>query len=289
MNKPVLVTGASGFIGRRLAARLEKEGLEVLRLSSAEGDLRQEETWARSRGRSVDHVYHLAGRTYVPESWVNPALFFSTNVLGTANALEFCRQEKASLTFASAYVYGRPERLPVAESAPAKPDNPYAQSKYLAEQLCRFYSEHFSVPVGIARTFNVYGPGQSEKFLIPTVIRQAREAPEIVVQDISPKRDFVFVDDVVDALVRLGQHRPALAIYNIASGTSVSVREVVALVQRVLQTNKPIRELGASRQGEIQEVLGDAGRVRTELGWTPVVSLQNGISAIARPGTVSGL
>lgn len=282
MHKRILVTGAEGFVGRHLVAQLQRDGVEVLCLTRTHGDVRHEETWGAFRGRSVSHVYHLAGRTYVPESWSNPGLFFSTNIVGTLNALEYCRGEGASLTFVSAYVYGVPDKLPVAETAPPKPNNPYAHSKYLAEQACRSYFQQFSLSIGIARPFNVYGPGQDERFLIPLILRQARSEPEICLDSLAPKRDFVHVDDLVDALVRLGERRDGLGVFNIASGKSCSVSEVVRLIQSALGSVKPVRERGTSRRNEIDDVVGDATRTRTELGWAPRVTLEDGLSRLVR-------
>src|SRR6202011_2766469 len=110
-------------------------------------------------------------------------------------------------TLVSSYMYGHPERLPIPEDHPLRASNPYSHSKLLAEQITRFYQESFGVPVTIVRPFNLYGPGQSEDFLIPTLIRQAlaQDSNAIVVADLTPKRDYIYIDDVVDLLVRLGE------------------------------------------------------------------------------------
>lgn len=282
MGERVLVTGADGFVGRHLVAQLEHDGYEVSRLTRAHGDIRNSETWDALRGKAISHVYHLAGKTYIPDSWSNPGPFFATNVGGTLQALEYCRTADASLTFVSAYVYGTPDRLPVTETAAAKPNNPYAHSKYLAEQACRSYFEQFSLPVNIVRPFNVYGPGQDERFLVPLIVRQAKFEAEITLDSLSPKRDFVHVRDLVDALVLVGKRRSGINLFNIASETSVSPREIVDLVQHALGVSKPVRERRASRRNEIEDVVGNAGRAHRELGWTPRVVLEDGLSRLAR-------
>ena len=282
MGERVLVTGADGFVGRHLVAQLEHDGYEVSRLTRAHGDIRNSETWDALRGKAISHVYHLAGKTYIPDSWSNPGPFFATNVGGTLQALEYCRTADASLTFVSAYVYGTPDRLPVTETAAAKPNNPYAHSKYLAEQACRSYFEQFSLPVNIVRPFNVYGPGQNERFLVPLIVRQAKFEAEITLDSLSPKRDFVHVRDLVDALVLVGKRRSGINLFNIASETSVSPREIVDLVQHALGVSKPVRERRASRRNEIEDVVGNAGRAHRELGWTPRVVLEDGLSRLAR-------
>jgi nucleoside-diphosphate-sugar epimerase len=282
VSERVLVTGADGFVGSHLVARLGRDGQEVISLTRTHGDIRNGETWDRLRGEAVSHVYHLAGKTYVPESWSDPGLFFSTNVGGTLRALEFCRATSASLTFVSAYVYGTPDRVPVSETAPARPNNPYAHSKYLAEQACRSYFEQFSLPIGIVRPFNIYGPGQDDRFLVPLILRQVRSEPEVCLDSLAPKRDFVHVDDLVEALVRTGRRRDGLAVFNVASGKSFSVSEVVRIIQQALGSSKPVLERGTARRNEIDDVVGDAQRARSELGWAPSVPLEEGLSKLAR-------
>jgi len=282
VSERILVTGADGFVARHLVAQLERDGHAVERLARAHGDVSRAETWRAFRDKGVSHVYHLAGKTYVPDSWSQPGPFFDTNVGGTFQALEYCRETRASLTFVSAYVYGVPDKLPVTEAAPAKPNNPYALSKYLAEQACRSYCEQFSVPIAIVRPFNIYGPGQDERFLIPSILRQARAEGEIVLDSLSPRRDFVHVRDLVDALVRVGRWRDGLALFNIASGTSFSVSEVVELIQSALGSAKPVRERRAERRNEIDDVVGDARYAMAELGWTPCVTLEAGLSRLVR-------
>ena len=134
MSEKVLVTGATGFIGRALVRRLREDGREVIDLGSRDGDIRRRATLARFLDAGVRCVFHLAGRSFVPDSWTDPGGFLEINVLGTANALEFCRAAGAGLVFVSAYVYGEPEHLPIDESAPVRPNNPYAHSKHMAEQ-----------------------------------------------------------------------------------------------------------------------------------------------------------
>src|SRR5438270_91180 len=150
---PVLVTGASGFIGRALAARLEQTGQSVVRVSRAHGfDILRD-------GLPLDgvrHVFHLAARTGVAESWDEPVAYFDANALGTARVLEQCRRHGCGMTFLSAYVYGPPQRLPIAETEPVEPNNPYALSKSIGEQLCAFYSRFYGLPVVALRAFNVY-------------------------------------------------------------------------------------------------------------------------------------
>ncbi len=277
----ILLTGASGFIGRALKKRFLANGHSLLELNSENGGVTNPDLFQAMAGKEISHVFHLAGKTFVPDSWDDPAGFFSTNVAGTQNVLEFCRQQKVGLTFVSAYLYGQPGRLPISENCPIRPNNPYAQSKHLAEQLCGFYAREFGVKVNIIRPFNVYGDGQQDRFLIPTIIKQAREQATIVLKDLEPRRDYVFLEDLVDALVATLGCSEQYAVFNIGSGYSLSVREVVETVQMALGTDKPVRDEGVIRTNEISDVVADIRRARAGLGWKPRTGFSEGIQAIA--------
>lgn len=280
MSERILVTGATGFVGRALVCRLQEAGHAVIGIGSRDADLRQRGSLASHAGSGVTCVVHLAGRSFVPDSWADPGGFVDTNVGGTSNVLEFCRQSGARLVYVSAYIYGVPERLPVDEAAIVRPNNPYAQSKHLAEQLCSFYAKQFSVAVTVLRPFNIYGPGQDARFLIPTIVRQAFEEAEIRVRDLAPKRDFVYVDDVAVAIEKTLARDAGFAIFNVASGTSVSVGDIIDTVQSLLGTRKPVTVEGGPRHNEIADVVGDTSLASAELGWRPAVALSDGIARI---------
>ena len=284
MRKTVLVTGASGFIGRPLCEALEREGCTVLRHSSADGDIAS----CTLLGGGVEHVFHLAARTFVPDAWSAPLPFYATNVLGTVNVAEFCRRHGASLTLLSSYVYGRPQFLPMSEDHPVAAFNPYGHSKLLAEEVCRYYSRQFGIHAIIVRPFNVYGPGQSESFLIPTLVRQALdpETSEISIADDRPRRDYLFVDDLVDLLVRTMRQRDAEAfamdVFNAGSGSSVNPRELAELILRVAGVEKPVDSRGEVRADEVLDTVADVGKAKQILGWEPRTSLAEGLRRIVQ-------
>jgi nucleoside-diphosphate-sugar epimerase len=276
-NDPVLITGGTGFVGRALAARLRQDGRPFRALGSADGDIADPGTLASLRDARFSSVIHLAARSYVPDSWREPEAFMRTNVQGTRNVLELCRATRAPLVFASSYVYGNSPIQPIGEDVPPAPANPYARSKVEAEQACRFYSDRHGVNVSILRPFNVYGPGQDERFLVPSIVRQVRKGGAIEVQDISPRRDWVFVDDLVAALVAAAQRRGPCSVYNIGSGASTSVGDLVARIQALAGTTLPVRVTGAPRENEIADTVADISKARRELGWAPSVSLDEGL------------
>jgi len=270
----VLVTGADGFVGRHLVAALRSAGTDVVEHSSDNGDIAD----CRLAYQGVDHLFHLAARSYVPESWEDPRSFYETNVVGTVNALEFCRRQKASITLISSYVYGRPQRLPVDENHPLQPFNPYGHSKIMAEEAGRYFEAAFGVRLGVVRPFNLFGPGQREQFLIPTLLRQAlsKGSPAIEVMDLRPRRDFLYIADFVDLLTRLAS-RERTGIYNAGAGVSVSIGELAGLINGLLDKTKPLFCLERPRPDEVLDMYADIGKARRELGWEPRTNLREGL------------
>lgn len=275
--KSILVTGAGGFIGRRLVSVLKQVGHEVFELTSTDGDIVDPATLAGFDESSVDMVFHLAGRTYVPDAWQEPADFQRVNVTGTLNVLEFCRKRGIPLTYVSAYLYGIPASLPVKESDQVNPNNPYALSKFLAESVCRFYAEHFGVPVTIIRPFNIFGPGQKGHFLIPEIIAQVKANRPIHLKDLTPRRDYLYLDDLIDALVCTIGVGKGYHLYNIGYGCSLSVAEIVNAIQSAAGTSLPVISENMPRQNEISDVYADISHAKQELGWYPQHTFDEGI------------
>jgi nucleoside-diphosphate-sugar epimerase len=274
----ILVTGASGFIGKHLVARLRAVGHEVVETRRSTGDVADEATWKSYP--AADVVVHLAGRSFVPESWTNPELFFQSNLLGTVAALNWCKRHSGRLVFLSSYLYGNPQRLPIGEDAPLYATNPYALSKLMAEEAARFYAENFRVPVTVFRPFNVYGSGQSEKFLIPSIIKQVSAGNGIRVKDLEPRRDYVHVLDLVDAIVLALGERRGFSVFNIGSGSSHSVADVIANIQQVWKTQHPVVSDNERRPGEIRDTVADVSAASRDLNWAPRFSLLDGLHEI---------
>jgi nucleoside-diphosphate-sugar epimerase len=275
-----LVTGASGFVGRALVSELRRRGDTVIGLSRGDGDIVEPSTLHPYRASPIDRVFHLAGRTFVPQSWDDPAGFQRTNTGGTLNVLEFCRERGIPLTHVSAYLYGQPREQPIREDHPLAPNNPYALSKLMAEQACEFYARVYRLPITVIRPFNVFGPGQGENFLIPSILRQVLMMPEIQVKDLAPRRDYLYIEDLVHLLVATLRAPAGHNVYNGGTGTSLSVAEVIAVAQAEAATSKPVRSADTPRVQELDDTRADAGKARRELGWSPKHAFRDGIRAM---------
>ncbi len=277
MKGRILVTGSSGFVGTNLVRRLKANSYEVFTFDMQDGDI----ATAEFSYEKLDHVIHLASRTYVPASWENPLDFYRTNASGTTNILDFCRKQGCSLTYVSSYVYGTPQYLPVDENHPVAPVSPYNHSKLVAEDICRFYSEQFGVPVTILRPVNVFGPGQKINFLIPFIIEQVLnpEVNTVEVMDLRPKRDFLYIDDFMDLLIStIG--RKSYGLYNVGSGHSVSVEEIIKTVLDVSGIDKPYLAKNIERKNEVWDVYVSIAKATAELGWKPRTTFAEGIEKI---------
>lgn len=252
-------------------------------MGSAAGDIASPETLAAFAQQDIAHVFHLAGKTFVPDSWNDPQAFCRTNILGMLNVLEICRKKRIPVTYVSAYVYGHPDSLPIGENNAVRPSNPYALTKRLAEEICEFYASTHDLPVTTIRPFNVYGIGQAENFLIPTIIGQVLDhRDEIVVKDLAPKRDYIYLEDLVTALLATLEKAEGYRVYNIGSGISLSVQDVINVIQNVANTRKKVVSDNVARNNELMDVIADISKARTELGWNPSFSFRAGIEGIIR-------
>ncbi len=274
----ILITGSTGFIGTHLIPRLRLLQYGIFSVNHRLGDVAESSTW--SSFPNADIVIHLAGRTFVPESWTDPVGFLRTNLNGTIYALNYCRERNARLIFISSYLYGIPETLPIAEDAPLQVNNPYALSKKLAEEACQFYSDYYGINITIIRPFNIYGPGQSTKFLIPSIVEQVLEGIAIKVKDLEPRRDYLYIDDLIDAFLCAIEKPQRYGIFNIASGTSHSVSEIIGIIQNIAKKKLPVHSDAVRREQEVMDTRADVTRAIEILGWRPRWSLNAGCTKI---------
>ncbi|MDP2685103.1 MAG: NAD-dependent epimerase/dehydratase family protein [bacterium] len=275
----VAITGSRGFVGSAIVRKIRDLEVELIEIDF---ELGYDMTDWNSLSNIVhfDVLIHLAAKTYVPDSFKNPASFYKTNVIGTLNALELCRKYRAKMIYTSSYVYGSPNYLPIDETHPVSAFNPYAQSKLLGEELCRAYYRDFGVPSIIFRPFNIYGKGQNENFLIPSIIKQAHTGI-IELNDPRPKRDFIYIDDVADAYLKaIFTNLNTFEIFNLGSGASTSIQDLVDIVLKKIKNNITLKYTGVQRKNEVLETRADVSKSNKLLKWKPIFDIDKGVNNI---------
>lgn len=278
------VTGGGGFAGRHLLALLDA----AVAPSRAELDLLDAEAVRRAVADvAPERVFHLAALASVARSWEDPRAVLSDNLAMTVNLLEAVRQEApdaAVVLASSGEIYGPPERLPVSEDAPLRPQNPYAVSKAACDLLAGQYADAHGLRVVRMRAFNQAGPGQSDVFVVGTIARQVAEAEaagaaEAVIRTGNPDsaRDFTDVRDTVRAYVEAST-LPG-GVYNVCSGRATSVRTLVELAGRASGvTVRHEVDTERVRAHDVPEVRGSAERLAAASGWRPEIPLEQTVA-----------
>ncbi len=275
----IIVTGSSGFVGKPLVKRLRREGYVVTDWDIQQGT--DVTDWDQIRGvGSFEVIIHLAARIPDPGFSVGSKTLYRDNLLGTVNALELAKLWRAKVIFASTYVYGIPQYLPIDEEHPAVAFNPYGQSKLLGEALCKSYHRDFALNVIIMRPFNIYGLEQKGNFLIPHIMRSLKTGT-VVLKDPEPRRDFVHVDDVIEAYVRAVEYVDSeFEVFNIGFGKSYSVAEVVEIFNKCSRKGFSVHYDMERRKYEIPDTIADVRKAGAFLGWAPRVDMETGIRSI---------
>jgi GDP-4-dehydro-6-deoxy-D-mannose reductase len=285
------ITGSNGFVGRHLEGHLQRSGDDV-RGVDMDCDVTDLESVTRAmRDWHPEVIYHLAALTHVGESWNEPALFNRVNVLGTANVLKAARTvapDALVLLVSSADVYGvvRESDLPLTETHHPVPVNPYAQSKREAEQIAfdAFRTEHQRVIV--TRPFNHVGPGQSVQFVVPALVNRLLDAREqglreIAVGDLSARRDFSDVRDVVRAYRLLMQYGQSGEVYNVASGADVALTDLAhSLVEMLCPDVQLVEDPSLMRPVEIPIMRGSIEKLHELTGWEPSIPLATSLNDV---------
>ncbi|MGW5733472.1 MULTISPECIES: GDP-mannose 4,6-dehydratase [Streptomyces] len=305
----VAVTGAEGFIGSHLTEALVASGhrvramaqynsfssygwLETLApdvLAEVEivlGDVRDPGS-VRGLVTGAETVYHLAALIAIPYSYQAPHSYVDTNVTGTLNVLEAVRHlEIPRLVHTStSETYGTAQTVPITEDHPINTQSPYAASKAGGDRLADSYHASFETPVVTLRPFNTFGPRQSMRAVIPTVIGQvAAGSREITLGDLRPTRDFTFVADTAQAFMAVGT-APAEAVvgrtFNAGTGGEISVGDLVRLIGKVMEADLDVREDEQRIRpaaSEVMRLVADASRLREATGWTPGHDLEQGLA-----------
>jgi NAD dependent epimerase/dehydratase len=301
----VLVTGAGGFIGSHLVERLVTEGARVrafvrytsradaglLKLAPADirgriemvfGDLRDEAA-VHEAVRDVEIVFHLGALIAIPYSYVHPREVVETNVIGTLNVLMAARAHgvRRIVNTSTSEVYGTALTIPITENHPLQGQSPYSASKIAADKLTESFARSFDIRAVTVRPFNTFGPRQSARAVIPTVISQALTSTEIRLGDLSPTRDFTYVTDTVDGFVRAAcTDNIDGETFNLGNDREISVGDLAHLIVRLV--DRPVKvvtdnERIRPQNSEVRRLHADATKARQLLGWTPQVSLEQGL------------
>ena len=291
--KKLLVTGLNGFVGRHLQALLEGAPSSWQLLESPAHDLLEPATLdAWLQDDCPDAVIHLAGQTFVPEAFRDPAQTIKVNLLGTLNLLQALKRRGFSGTFlyvSSGDVYGQvaEDELPIRECRLPQPRNPYAVSKVAAELLCLQWGYVEPWRIMVARPFNHIGTGQGEAFVIPSMarqlirVRQGLQPARLEVGDVDVTRDFLDVRDVLQAylaLLELGQNGE---IYNVCSGLELRVRDMITRLAELARVDvELVQDEARMRRAEQRRVVGCADKIQQETGWKPGVSITETLQSV---------
>ncbi len=305
-GQSVLVTGAGGFIGSHLTERLVHLGAKVrafVRYNSRNergllellppdvlnamevipGDLRDPDA-VRDVSRGIDTIFHLGALIAIPYSYLHPREVVETNVMGTLNVLSAARDlgVRRIVHTSTSEVYGTAQYTPIDEKHPLQGQSPYSASKIGADRLAESFFRAFDVPVCTLRPFNTYGPRQSARAVIPTIITQALTRETVYLGDLTPKRDLTFVTDSVEGFVKmataddivLGQE------INLGSGQEVTIRELAETIFALLgRPPKIVTDPQRMRpsKSEVYRLWADNSKARDLLGWKPQITLESGL------------
>jgi NAD dependent epimerase/dehydratase len=300
-----LVTGAGGFIGSHLVERLVREGAQVRafvhynsrndwgnlelidpaikrEIEVVTGDMADPFS-VRNAVRGTQVVYHLASLIAIPYSYIAPQSYVTTNVQGAVNVLQAARDEGVEriVHTSTSECYGTAQYVPIDEKHPLQGQSPYSASKIGADMIAESYWRSFQVPVTIIRPFNTFGPRQSARAVIPTIIAQALKGGPVKLGALAPTRDMNYVDNTVDGFVAVAKH-DALSgeVINVGSGREISVGELARLIVKLVGTKAEIVEDTARLRpagSEVERLLCANDKASRLIGWTPKVDLETGL------------
>jgi len=308
-GRNVVVTGGGGFIGSHLVERLLALGANVtafIRYNSrnhpgfldllaphtrnirlVRGDIRDPEA-VRAALEGSDTVFHLAALAGIPYSYIHPIEVFEVNANGTLNVLVGARDARLRrvVIASTSEVYGSAIYVPIDEQHPKQPLSPYSASKIASDAIALSFHAAFQTPVTVVRPFNTYGPRQSDRAIIPTILSQALTQEEITVGNIAPTRDFTYVSDTVEGFLQLSESEAAVGQeVNLGTGSEVSIGDLVQRINSVIGRTLPIRtqeERVRPETSEVNRLLSNNSKARDLVGWTPRVSLNDGLRLTAK-------
>jgi NAD dependent epimerase/dehydratase len=303
-KKSVLVTGAGGFIGSHLVEQLVSRGARtraLVRYTSVgswgwldqspikdevevlAGDVRDRDTLERALS-GVDVVFHLAALIAIPYSYDAPLSYVRTNVEGTLNVLQAAIRNNVGLAVhtSTSEVYGTARRIPISEDHPLQGQSPYSASKIGADKIAESVHLSFGLPVITVRPFNTYGPRQSARAVIPTIITQALADQPIRLGNLEPTRDLNYVDDTVAGFIKAAECPQAAGeVINLGTGTEISIKDLVVMILKLMKKDLPIvsdTERVRPTGSEVERLCADSEKARSFLGWHPGFTLEDGLT-----------
>ena len=304
-NKKVLVTGAGGFIGSHLVESLLEKGADVRAMVKYNGrggwgmlkDLPAESQsklevvagnicdpfFVRNAVKDCDFVFHLAALIGIPYSYVAPADYVQTNIIGTLNVLEACRSEQTPrmIHTSTSETYGTALYVPIDEKHPMQGQSPYSASKIGADKMVESYYKSFELPVVTVRPFNTFGPRQSARAFIPTVISQALAHDQIVMGSLEPVRDLTFVKDTAEGFIKVGLCDTVIGqAVNLGVGHGDTIGDVVKMILKIINKEVKIIQDPARirpQKSEVMQLVSDNSIAKNICGWAPKYSLKQGL------------
>jgi len=306
----ILITGADGFIGSHLTEMLIKQKYDVRafvlynsfnswgwidtfpneikkKIDVFLGDIRDKESVARAL-KGVDIVFNLAALIGIPYSYVASNSYIDTNVKGLLNILNSpnIKKVKQIIHVSTSEVYGTPKKVPITEDSNLNAQSPYAASKIAADQLAISFYKSFGIPISIIRPFNTYGPRQSGRAIIPTIITQALEKKEIEIGSIYPTRDFLFIEDTVRGMISAINKKKSFGeVINLGTGFEISIKNLAILIGKQIGKNIKLKhkeERKRPKKSEIERLLASNIKAKKILNWKPQyrnkAGLENGIN-----------
>ncbi len=302
--KKALVTGADGFIGSHLVEELLSRGIEVRALSQYNsfnnwgwlegihsdgleivcGDVR-DAAYCRRIARGVDTVFHLAALIAIPYSYEAPGSYVDTNITGTLNICQASLDNNVErlIVTSTSEVYGTALYVPIDEKHPRQPQSPYSATKIGADAIAKSFHNAFGLPVVTARPFNTYGPRQSARAIIPTIISQiANGEREIQVGDLTPTRDFNYVSDTCRGFATLAETEGIEGEeFNISTGTEISMADTLKLIAELMDAPETRYVVDPRRlrpgKSEVFRLCGDNGKITAATPWHPEVGIEEGL------------
>lgn len=285
--KTILVTGYDGFIGTNLVNSLTHNykiiGLSKTKNSKFEFKQIKKDilkTSPKDIKENISYLIHLAALTDVVYCQKYSSKCFQTNVIGTQNILELARKKKSKVIFlSSSHVYGIPHRIPVKENDPTNPISMYGVSKLASEIICEAYSKTYGMDISILRLFSVYGKKKLGNDVISKIIYQLDKGT-VKLGNIKPKRDFVYIDDVINAVKIVMKNCKGFNCFNVGTGKSYSIFEVYSILKKLTGKNSKIKSLKSiQRKTDVANMVANCSNLN-KLGWKPNVSLNEGLEKI---------